>query len=54
MLDWFYDTPIVRAILEIDKKDIIIKSNISNFRKKIEAKRLRSRKNRKKRLKSKK
>ena len=45
-LDWFMDTPIVRAQLDILKRDIVI-SNTEYRNKKAREKRLRSRYNRK-------
>ncbi len=41
MLDWFYDTPIVKAILEINKQPIIKKK--ADYKIKEEQKRIRSR-----------
>lgn len=51
MLDWFYDTPIVRAIAEIEKKPVVF-DNINSYRKKIAAKRIRARMKRKRKNKS--
>ena len=45
MLNWFYDTPIVRAILDMEKQPIIKKKN--NFQKLEEEKRIRARLKRK-------
>lgn len=50
MLDWFYDTPIVRAILWIEKNPIIKKK--SDYQKREKLKRDRARAKRKKKQKS--
>jgi len=45
MLDWFYDTPIVRAIMGIEKNPVIKKK--SDYQKREQEKRNRARKKRK-------
>ena len=46
-MDWFYDTPIVRAVRELYKKEVTIK-NLPEYKKKALAKQEAARKKRKK------